>query len=102
MMKHGNEDALAWGFIVLLVGLAVGGVMYMVLAQFYDVMADGPAGDQSVGINHEVKNGGISTQASTTFGFQKSLIEVFVVVVIILFIVYAINHARATRAKGGG
>jgi len=95
-----TEEGIAYGWLVLSIFLIIAGVLYLYILSFTNMIIDGPNGDQSVGINHDIKQGKMSTQAVNAAKFNRDMITNIPLMLIFGAFIFAIT--RAISVKGGG
>lgn len=100
MYKADNESGVAYGWLCLSIFLIIAGIMYVYLLGFTNSLIDGPMGDQTVGINHDIKEGKQSHQSVNAINFGIAMFTNIPLMLIIGAFLFAIT--RAITVKGGG
>ena len=94
-----SETGIAYGWLVLSIFIIIAGLMYIYLLGFTNQLIDGPNGDQSIGINHDIKEGKQSHQSVNAINFGIAMFTNIPLMVIIGAFLFAVT--RAITVKGG-
>ena len=65
-----NEEAVAYWWFVSVIFLVLAAFIYLVYIGVINAVIAGPAGDDSVGINHDIKEGKLSEQGKRAAQFN--------------------------------
>jgi uncharacterized membrane protein SpoIIM required for sporulation len=99
--KHvDTEEAISYGWMVLSIFLIIVGILYLYIVSFNNMLLDGPNLDQSIGINHDIKEGKMSTQAVNAASFNSSMIKNIPLMLIFGAVIFAISRAIAVKGSG--
>ena len=96
--KPNTEDAIAYGWLALSLFLIIAAFMYVYLMGFVNMMINGPNGDQSIGINHDIKEGTLSQQGVNAISFNAAMLTNIPLWLIIGALIFSV--ARAITVKG--
>ena len=91
---------MAYGWLVISLFLIIAGCLYAYYVGVINFMVNGPDGDQSSGINHDMKEGKQSTQSVNAINFNVQMAKNIPIFIIVGAFVFAV--ARAIAVKPGG
>lgn len=100
-MKHGNEDALSFGWILIVAFVVIFAIAWGVVGLVGNSILWGPAGDNTAGINNEITHGRMSEQAAGAAQFNRDYLS-YVAVPMFLFGTLVFVVVYAYRVKQGG
>jgi hypothetical protein len=96
-----RTSGISYGWMCIAILTVICGVLYAVLSgMFTNDLINGPNGDQSVGINHDIKAGYLSQQARGAISFNIEMEKDIPLILCTGFFIFAV--ARAIAVKGGG
>ena len=98
-MKRGLDDsAIAYGWLVLSIFFIIAGILYAVLSgMFTNDILNGPEGDQSIGINHDISKGYLSSQAVGAINFNVEMEKNIPLFICIGGFIFAIARAIVVK-----
>jgi hypothetical protein len=98
--KHNDESGVAMGWAVITLMLIFAAFLYAYSMGIINSLLNGPAGDQTMGYNHDVTAGKVSVQQGVVMSFGIGVITGAPWIILFAGIVYA--GARAIYIKNGG
>ena len=98
--KHTDDNAVAMGWAVITIMLIFAAIIYTYSLGVINAILNGPAGDQTMGYNHDVTLGKVSVQQSVVMTFGVGVITGAPWIILFAGIIYA--AARALYIKSGG
>jgi hypothetical protein len=92
-----NESGVAYGWLIISLFLVIAAVLYVIYLGVINSLLDGPQGDQSIGINHDIKAGKQSVQSRNAIQFNTSMATNIPFFVITGAFVFAISRAIVVK-----
>ena len=92
-----SENGIAYGWMVLSMFLILAAILYIYIIDFTNMLIDGPNGDQSIGINHDIKAGKQSHQSVNAINFNIAMLKNVPLFVIIGAFLFAVSRAIVVK-----
>ena len=92
-----NESGIAYGWLVLSIFLILFGLLYLYLEGVVNSFITGPAGDNTIGINHDIAAGKLSAQGVGALNFNIQMFENAPLMIIIGAFIFAVTRAIVVK-----
>lgn len=97
MKRYGNEDGIAYAWMVITLFIILAGILIAVFYPVINSIISGPNGDNAVGINHDIQAGRLSQQGRNAAQFNIDFATNAPIMIVMSIFVFAI--ARAVVVK---
>lgn len=97
MNRHSNEDAIAYAWMVITLFIIIAGITTAVLYVVINEFINGPNGDQSIGINHDIAAGKQSQQSRNAIQFNIDFATNIPIMLVLSIFVFAIGRAIVVK-----
>ena len=95
--KVDNEEAIAYAWMAITIFLVFAAFMYLIYIKVVNSMIAGPAGDDSVGINHDINEGKLSEQGKNAAQFNIDFATNIPIFTLLGIFVYAVARAIVVK-----
>lgn len=92
-----NEEAIAYAWMVITIFTIIAGFLVLVYYGVINMVLDGPNGDQSIGVNHDIKAGLQSQQSRNAIQFNVDFAKNIPVLFILGIFVFAVARAIVVK-----
>lgn len=91
------ESGIAYAWMVMTVFLIVAGILVLVFYGVINMLIVGPNGDESVGINHDLKAGLQSEQSKNAIQFNIDFAANIPIMIVLSIFVFAVGRAIVVK-----
>ena len=100
MILHGidhPENSIAYAWMVITLFIILCGILIPVYYVIINGIIDGPQGDQTVGINHDIKLGRQSEQSKNAIQFNIDFAKNIPIFIVLSIFVFAVGRAIVVK-----
>jgi hypothetical protein len=95
--KMDNESGIAYAWMTITLFIIISGISIAVFYVVINKVIDGPNGDQSIGINHDIKEGKQSQQSRGAMQFNIDFATNAPIMLVLSILVFAVARAIVVR-----